>query len=58
MQYYTARDEKNWIKTLFYISFTFNNSLNIIIRYVFNEINFNMKIKNSFVFMNILISEE
>ena len=58
MQYYTARDGKNWIKTLFYISFTLNNSLNTAIEHIPNEVNFSMKTKNPLALINILINEE
>ena len=58
MWYYTARDGKSWIKALPYISFTFNNSSNTAIRHAFNEVNFDMKIKDSLALMNTLVSEE
>ena len=58
MQYYTARDEKNWVKTLPYISFMLNNSPNTATECVPNEVNFGMKIKNPLALMNTLISKE
>ena len=35
-----------------------NNSLNTVIKCVFNEVNFNIKIKNSLTFINIFISKK
>ena len=58
MWYYTARDGKSWVKTLFYISFVLNNSPNAVTEHTFNEVNFSMKIKDSFALMNTLISKE
>ena len=58
MQYYTARDEKSWIKTLSYILFTLNNLPNTVTEHVFNKVNFSMKIKDLFAFMNTFINEE
>ena len=58
MQYYTARDEKSWVKALFYISFMLNNSLNAATRCAPNEVNFGMKIKDPLIFINIFISKE
>ena len=58
MWYYTAKDEKSWVKTLPYISFTLNNSLNTATECVLNKVNFGMKTKNLLTLMNILVSEE
>ena len=58
MQYYTARDGKNWVKALFYISFMLNNSLNTTTEHALNEVNFSMKTKNPLTLMNTLVSEK
>ena len=58
MQYYTARDEKSWVKALPYISFTLNNSLNAATGHTLNKINFSMKTKDPLALINTLISKE
>ena len=58
MQYYTARDEKNWIKVLFYISSVLNNSLNAVTKHTLNKINFDIKIKDLLTLINNFINEE
>ena len=58
MQYYTAKDRKSWIKALFHILFALNNSLNAATEYASNKINFDMKTKNLFVFMNNFVNEK